>query len=71
MYRELGEAAWAWVLGQVRDDEGPWLRGAGSGDEPPDDRDSVWTPRRTAPGSSGRAGCCTAPAPWQTPSPSA
>ena len=25
VYRELGEAAWAWVLGQVRDDDGPWL----------------------------------------------
>ncbi|MEW2400906.1 lanthionine synthetase LanC family protein [Streptomyces sp. NPDC046862] len=24
-YRELGEAAWAWVLDQVREDEGPWL----------------------------------------------
>ncbi|HEX4700297.1 MAG TPA: lanthionine synthetase LanC family protein [Actinomycetes bacterium] len=24
-YRSLAEAAWAWVLGQVRDDDGPWL----------------------------------------------
>lgn len=24
-YRELGEAAWSWVLAQVREDEGPWL----------------------------------------------
>ena len=24
-YRELGEAAWSWVLGQVRGDDGPWL----------------------------------------------
>src|SRR5262245_40398355 len=45
-YRELGEAAWAWVLGQVRDDEGPWLPEAVAGDEPPagpgPDRDSVY-----------------------------
>jgi Lanthionine synthetase C-like protein len=46
VYRELGEAAWAWVLGQVRDDDGPWLprvvpsdgRPAGPGA----DRDSVY-----------------------------
>ena len=25
VYRELGEAAWTWVLGQVREDSGPWL----------------------------------------------
>ena len=25
VYRELGEAAWAWVLCQVREDGGPWL----------------------------------------------
>ncbi len=24
-YRDLGEAAWAWVLDQVQDDDGPWL----------------------------------------------
>jgi len=24
-YRELGEAAWAWVMSQVRDSDGPWL----------------------------------------------
>src|SRR5262250_3250099 len=45
-YRELGEAAWAWVLGQVRDDEGLWLPEAVAGDEPPagpgPDRDSVY-----------------------------
>jgi lantibiotic modifying enzyme len=41
VYRELGKAAWAWVLGQVRDEEGPWLSGV-SGDEPPADRDSVY-----------------------------
>ncbi len=46
MYRELGEAAWAWVLGQVRDDEGPWLPEVVAGDGPPAgpgaDRDSVY-----------------------------
>ena len=45
-YRELGEAAWGWVLGQVRDDEGPWLPDAVPGDGPPAgpgaDRDSVY-----------------------------
>ena len=45
-YRELGEAAWAWVLGQVRDDEGPWLPEVVAGDGPPAgpgaDRDSVY-----------------------------
>jgi hypothetical protein len=34
-YRELGEAAWSWVLAQIRDDNGPWLpevaRGATAG----------------------------------------
>jgi lantibiotic modifying enzyme len=24
-YRDLAEAAWTWVLGEVRDDDGPWL----------------------------------------------
>ena len=46
MYLELGEAAWAWVLGQVRDEEGPWLPEVVSGDAPPAgpaaDRDSVY-----------------------------
>jgi Lanthionine synthetase C-like protein len=46
VYRELGEAAWAWVLGQVRDEEGPWLPESVPGDEPPAgpgaDRDSVY-----------------------------
>jgi lanthionine synthetase-like protein len=45
-YRELGEAAWAWVLGQVRDDQGPWLPEVVPGDGPPAgpgaDRDSVY-----------------------------
>ena len=46
VYRELGEAAWAWVLGQVRDDEGPWLPEVVAADEPPAgpdaDRDSLY-----------------------------
>ncbi|MFI6334266.1 lanthionine synthetase LanC family protein [Streptomyces sp. NPDC050535] len=33
-YRELGEAAWSWVLDQVRDDEGPWLPEAVTEDGP-------------------------------------
>ena len=45
-YRQLAEAAWAWVLGQVRDDEGPWLPDVVPGDGPPAgpgaDRDSVY-----------------------------
>jgi hypothetical protein len=45
-YRELGEAAWSWVLGQVRDEEGPWLPEVVAGDGPPTgpgaDRDSVY-----------------------------
>ena len=45
-YRELGEAAWGWVLGQVRDEEGPWLPETVSADELPGgpgaDRDSVY-----------------------------
>ena len=46
VYRERGEAAWAWVLGQVRDAEGPWLPEVAAGDEPSAgpaaDRDSVY-----------------------------
>jgi len=45
-YRELGEAAWAWVLGQVGDDGGPWLpevvHGDGRAAGPGADRDSVY-----------------------------
>ena len=44
MYRELGEAAWAWVLGQIRHDDGPWVPDV-VGDDPPqpaDDRDSLY-----------------------------
>ena len=46
VYRELGEAAWAWVLGQIREDEGPWLpevvAGAGPAAGPGADRDSMY-----------------------------
>jgi hypothetical protein len=44
VYRDLGEAGWAWVLGQVRDDDGPWLPEV-AGDDPPrpaEDRDSLY-----------------------------
>jgi Lanthionine synthetase C-like protein len=45
-YRELGETAWAWVFGQVRGEDGPWLPESVSGDEQPArpaaDRDSVY-----------------------------
>jgi hypothetical protein len=44
LYRELGEVAWAWVLGQVRDDDGPWVPEVAGGDlpEPAWDRDSLY-----------------------------
>lgn len=46
-YRELGEAAWSWVLDQVREDEGPWLPEAVSEDgqdtAPAKDRDSLYS----------------------------
>jgi hypothetical protein len=46
VYRELGEAAWAWVLCQVRDDDGPWLPevvpDGGQPGAPGEDRDSVY-----------------------------
>jgi lantibiotic modifying enzyme len=45
-YRELGEAAWAWVLGQVREDDGPWLPedvpDDGRPPAPGEDRDSLY-----------------------------
>jgi hypothetical protein len=45
VYRELGEAAWAWVLGQIREDDGPWMPEV-AGDGPPAgpgaERDSVY-----------------------------
>ena len=44
--RELGEAAWAWVLGQVRGDDGPWLPEVVSAEDRPavpgEDRDSLY-----------------------------
>jgi hypothetical protein len=46
-YRELGEAAWSWVLAQVREDDGPWLpesvADAGPEPQPPADRDSFYS----------------------------
>lgn len=45
-YRELGEAAWAWVARQVQDDAGPWLPEEVPEDGPPagpgPDRDSLY-----------------------------
>ena len=45
-YRELGEAAWSWVLGEVRGDDGPWLPEI-VGDEPANapaqDRDCLYS----------------------------
>jgi len=45
-YRELGEAAWAWVMSQVRDSDGPWLPEAVPADGrpagPSADRDSLY-----------------------------
>jgi lantibiotic modifying enzyme len=46
VYRQLGEAAWAWVVGQVRQDGGPWLPEAVPDDgrpaQPGTDRDSLY-----------------------------
>ncbi|MEU8789254.1 lanthionine synthetase LanC family protein [Streptomyces sp. NPDC048643] len=46
-YRQLGEAAWSWVLDHVREDEGPWLPERLSGGEqdvtPAKDRDSLYS----------------------------
>ena len=46
-YRELGEAAWTWVLGEVRGDDGPWLPDVIPPDGEPEtapapDRDSLY-----------------------------
>jgi hypothetical protein len=43
-YRELGLAGWAWVLDQVRHDDGPWLPEVVDDDplRPADDRDSFY-----------------------------
>jgi len=46
-YRELGEAAWSWVLDQVRGEDGPWLPVSvpetGALAVPPEDRDSLYS----------------------------
>jgi lantibiotic modifying enzyme len=45
-YRDVGEAAWTWVLSQVRGDQGPWLPDTVPDDRPPTgpaaDRDSLY-----------------------------
>jgi lantibiotic modifying enzyme len=45
-YRDVGEAAWSWVLSQVRGDYGPWLPDTVPDDLPPTgpsaDRDSLY-----------------------------
>ena len=44
VYRELGEAAWSWVLSCIRDDDGPWLPEVVSElpTGPAEDRDSLY-----------------------------
>ncbi|PKW11952.1 Lanthionine synthetase C-like protein [Streptomyces sp. 1222.5] len=46
MYRELGESAWAWVLRQIREDDGPWLPEIvpedGAPGAPAPDRDTLY-----------------------------
>ena len=46
-YRELGEAAWSWVLSQVREDDGPFLPATvpedGGQVAPAEDRDSLYS----------------------------
>jgi hypothetical protein len=46
-FRELGEAAWSWVLDQVRGEDGPWLPVSvpetGVPAVPPVDRDSLYS----------------------------
>jgi hypothetical protein len=45
-YRELGEAAWSWVLSHVRESDGPWLPATVPADgrhlAPAQDRDSLY-----------------------------
>ncbi|MET8452508.1 lanthionine synthetase LanC family protein [Streptomyces sp. NPDC005209] len=46
-YRDVGEAAWSWVLDQIREDEGPWLPETVTQDgpeatAPAKDRDSLY-----------------------------
>jgi Lanthionine synthetase C-like protein len=47
IYRELGQAAWSWVLAQIRDEDGPWLPETVPDGAPPagpaGDRDSVYS----------------------------
>jgi lantibiotic modifying enzyme len=45
-YRELGEAAWSWVLDQVREDDGPWLPETVSEDAAQDSADIAPAPDR-------------------------
>ena len=41
-YGQLGEAAWRWVLDQVRWDDGPWISESVPYDGgPPEDRDGM------------------------------
>ncbi|MFG2347837.1 lanthionine synthetase, partial [Streptomyces phaeochromogenes] len=47
VYRDVGEAAWSWVLDHVREAEGPWLvqavvEGGPETVSPPQDRDSLY-----------------------------
>ncbi len=46
-YRDIGEAAWSWVLGQVREDDGPWFPMTVPDNEPQAaptaDRDSLYS----------------------------
>lgn len=47
VYRDVGEAAWSWVLDHVREAEGPWLvqavvEGGPESVSPPQDRDSLY-----------------------------
>jgi hypothetical protein len=46
-YRELGEAAWSWVLSHVAEDDGPWMPSVVVEDwretAPPEDRDSLYS----------------------------
>src|SRR4051795_4005468 len=45
-YRDVGEAAWGWVCGHLREDDGPWLPIAVTEDweqqGPADDRDCLY-----------------------------
>lgn len=48
VYRDVGEAAWSWVLDHVREAEGPWLvqavvEGGPETVSPPQDRDSLYS----------------------------